>query len=293
MINRLERAGYAHRRPDPADRRRVRVVPDPAATARVVAVYEPFYVRLAAVFAEYTPDEVAVIADWFGRVTVEMRAHLAEVRAAEPGPRRRSGRLVKWAGNLRRGVLWPDADTHRHLRRAGSRTEGYGTRLVAVRGPPHRPRLRARPLHGRFCMKNPSPHGRFGIKAGAKAGSRPGAKQAGGGKTPRTLGPQGEFAMPRTTTPALPPVASFDELGLPPELVTTLAAQEVRAPFPIQAATLPNSLAGRDILGRAAPARARPSPSAWPCWPVRRDSRRTRSGRWRWSSYPRASWRSR
>lgn len=86
VINRLERAGYAHRRPDPADRRRVRVVPDPAATARVVAVYEPFYVRLAAVFAEYTPDEVAVIADWFGRVTVEMRAHLAEVRAAEPGP---------------------------------------------------------------------------------------------------------------------------------------------------------------------------------------------------------------
>lgn len=62
-------------------------------------------------------------------------------------------------------------------------------------------------------MKNPSAHGRFGIKAGAKAGSKPGAKH--GGKTPRTLGPQGEFAMPRTGTPALPPVASFDELGLP------------------------------------------------------------------------------
>lgn len=56
--------------------------------------------------------------------------------------------------------------------------------------------------------------------------------------------------MPRTSTPALPPVASFDELGLPAELVRTLAEQEVREPFPIQAATLPNSLAGRDILGR-------------------------------------------
>ncbi|MFD8145769.1 DEAD/DEAH box helicase [Streptomyces sp. NPDC059708] len=98
-------------------------------------------------------------------------------------------------------------------------------------------------------MKNPSAHGRFGIKAATSAGSRP--KGGGGaGKAPRTLGPQGEFAMPRTTTPALPPAASFDELGLPPELVKTLADQQVREPFPIQAATLPNSLAGRDILGR-------------------------------------------
>lgn len=97
-------------------------------------------------------------------------------------------------------------------------------------------------------MKNPSAHGRFGIKAGAKASSKGGAK--GGGKTPRTLGPQGEYSMPRTTTPALPPVESFSELGLPPELVTTMADQGVSEPFPIQAATLPNSLAGRDILGR-------------------------------------------
>ncbi|MET9608148.1 helix-turn-helix domain-containing protein [Streptomyces sp. NPDC006512] len=86
VLNRLERAGYAHRRPDPADRRRVRVVADPAAAARVVAVYEPFYARLGALFAEYSPEEVAVIADWFGRAAVEMRAHLAQVRSGEIGP---------------------------------------------------------------------------------------------------------------------------------------------------------------------------------------------------------------
>ncbi|MFE1794102.1 DEAD/DEAH box helicase, partial [Streptomyces sp. NPDC059525] len=103
--------------------------------------------------------------------------------------------------------------------------------------------------HGRFCMKNPSAHGRFGIKAAASAGSRS-KGGSGAGKAPRTLGPQGEFAMPRTATPALPPVESFGELGLPAELVETLAAQQMRDPFPIQAATLPNSLAGRDILGR-------------------------------------------
>ncbi|MCX4545195.1 MarR family transcriptional regulator [Streptomyces sp. NBC_01565] len=85
VLNRLERAGYAHRQPDPADRRRVRVVADPAAAARLVAVYEPFYARLGAVFAEYSPEEVAVIADWFGRATVEIRAHLAQVRSGELG----------------------------------------------------------------------------------------------------------------------------------------------------------------------------------------------------------------
>ncbi|MFE3760551.1 MarR family winged helix-turn-helix transcriptional regulator [Streptomyces sp. NPDC059104] len=86
VLNRLERAGYAHRRPDPADRRRVRVVADPAATARVVAVYEPFYARLGTVFAEYTPDEIAVIADWFERAAQQLRAHHDEVCGDAPGP---------------------------------------------------------------------------------------------------------------------------------------------------------------------------------------------------------------
>lgn len=81
VLNRLERAGYAQRRPDPADRRRVRVVADPAARARIFAVYQPFYDRLGTLFADYTPDEIAVIADWFGRAAGEVRAHLAQVRS--------------------------------------------------------------------------------------------------------------------------------------------------------------------------------------------------------------------
>ncbi len=42
----------------------------------------------------------------------------------------------------------------------------------------------------------------------------------------------------------------FAELGVRPEIVATLTAQGIDAPFPIQAATLPDSLAGRDVLGR-------------------------------------------
>ena len=43
---------------------------------------------------------------------------------------------------------------------------------------------------------------------------------------------------------------TFTALGLPKPLVDALAAQGVVSPFPIQAATLPHSLAGRDVLGR-------------------------------------------
>lgn len=43
---------------------------------------------------------------------------------------------------------------------------------------------------------------------------------------------------------------SFAELGVPAALVSVLADRGIAAPFPIQVATLPDSLAGRDVLGR-------------------------------------------
>ncbi|MGI4894370.1 MAG: DEAD/DEAH box helicase, partial [Janthinobacterium lividum] len=43
---------------------------------------------------------------------------------------------------------------------------------------------------------------------------------------------------------------SFAQLGVPAPLVEVLTARGVEAPFPIQTATLPDSLGGRDVLGR-------------------------------------------
>ncbi|GHJ97278.1 DEAD/DEAH box helicase [Streptomyces sp. NE5-10] len=68
--------------------------------------------------------------------------------------------------------------------------------------------------------------------------------------SPRPAASKDDFAQPVGHTPALPAVASFDELGLPAEVRELLTAQGVVTPFPIQAATLPNALAGRDVLGR-------------------------------------------
>jgi superfamily II DNA/RNA helicase len=48
----------------------------------------------------------------------------------------------------------------------------------------------------------------------------------------------------------VPEGITFAELGVPAQLVGALAAAGVTNPFPIQAATLPDSLAGRDVLGR-------------------------------------------
>ncbi|MFE2158600.1 DEAD/DEAH box helicase [Streptomyces lydicus] len=89
--------------------------------------------------------------------------------------------------------------------------------------------------------------GRGGYRSGGP--NRSGTGRSGGsGRRPATR--QGEFALPVTHTPALPPAETFAELDMPSTLLAALSAQGMSAPFPIQAATLPNSLAGRDVLGR-------------------------------------------
>ncbi|WP_217228928.1 DEAD/DEAH box helicase [Streptomyces anulatus] len=46
------------------------------------------------------------------------------------------------------------------------------------------------------------------------------------------------------------PTITFGDLGLPDGIVRKLAQNGVTTPFPIQAATIPDALAGKDILGR-------------------------------------------
>ncbi|MGW0732226.1 DEAD/DEAH box helicase [Streptomyces sp. NPDC002851] len=97
-----------------------------------------------------------------------------------------------------------------------------------------------------------------GKPAGKPAATNPGRRAQGGqgqgqgrrAPARRSVPPQGEFAMPETVVPALPAVDAFADLDMPAALLKTLTAQGVTEPFPIQGATLPNSLAGRDILGR-------------------------------------------
>ncbi|MFF3562154.1 DEAD/DEAH box helicase [Streptomyces sp. NPDC002574] len=94
--------------------------------------------------------------------------------------------------------------------------------------------------------------GTGGSRAGGKtySSNRSGAPSRSGGQRRRPAAPQGEFALPVTTTPALPAVEAFADLDMPKQLLAALVSEGVTVPFPIQGATLPNSLAGRDVLGR-------------------------------------------
>ncbi|MER8161272.1 DEAD/DEAH box helicase [Streptomyces sp. NPDC094472] len=89
-----------------------------------------------------------------------------------------------------------------------------------------------------------------GSRFGSPAPSRSGGPRRSGGHGRRPATAQGEFALPKTITPALPAVEAFADLDMPEQLLAALTAQDVNVPFPIQGATLPNTLAGRDVLGR-------------------------------------------
>ncbi|WP_405686478.1 DEAD/DEAH box helicase [Streptomyces sp. NBC_00057] len=97
---------------------------------------------------------------------------------------------------------------------------------------------------GGFRSQSP---GRQGGQGGGRYGA-PDRRSGGFGRRPAAK--QGEFAPPKTITPALPAAEAFADLDMPAPLLAALAAEGVTTPFPIQAATLPNSLAGRDVLGR-------------------------------------------
>src|SRR5689334_4955154 len=46
-------------------------------------------------------------------------------------------------------------------------------------------------------------------------------------------------------------VPTFDDLGVPADLVAALQRDAITEPFPVQAATIPDALAGRDVCGKA------------------------------------------
>ena len=87
------------------------------------------------------------------------------------------------------------------------------------------------------------------LRLAGTAPFRRSGRSGGYGRRPAAV--QGEFALPKTITPALPAVEAFADLDMPDAAAgRRSAAQGVTVPFPIQAATLPNALAGRDVLGR-------------------------------------------
>ncbi|MFR9730760.1 DEAD/DEAH box helicase [Saccharopolyspora sp. MS10] len=84
---------------------------------------------------------------------------------------------------------------------------------------------------------------------------RPSSSPATRSRRPRRRGPAKPAAAPAPSlfdqvgVTAVDP-APFDSLGLPQKLVAALAEAGLVEAFPIQAATIPDALSGRDVLGR-------------------------------------------
>lgn len=100
-------------------------------------------------------------------------------------------------------------------------------------------------------------------RSGAPASNQPRRRRSRGGRgtgtgtaapagtptTPRDAAPRAAAPAPAPARP-VPENASFADLGVPADLVAALAGMDRTTAFPIQAATLPDTMGGRDVLGR-------------------------------------------
>lgn len=81
LIDRLERAGYVRRAPDPDDRRKVIVEPvgRPAALDDVMA---PARQKIGEILGEYSPEQLDVLFDYFARAAQAYREAAEQLRAS-------------------------------------------------------------------------------------------------------------------------------------------------------------------------------------------------------------------
>ena len=114
-------------------------------------------------------------------------------------------------------------------------------------------------------MNSPAPSSGTSRRSGNRRPSRQGAQQGNQGHNPaprhaqlsrqaaaapRATEPASSFDLEAASTSAVVHAADFAVLGVPAPMIEVLARTGVTAPFPIQSATLPDSMAGRDLLGR-------------------------------------------
>src|SRR5262245_28404469 len=85
VVDRLERAGYLERRPDPADRRSVTLHPVAARTADLAAARASADRELERLLAGHDPSQRAAILDFLGRANAVVANEAAVLRAASRG----------------------------------------------------------------------------------------------------------------------------------------------------------------------------------------------------------------
>ena len=85
VLDRLERAGYIRRRPDPADRRRLVVEVTQATAARDAEVFGGLICQTSDLLSGYTDDQLLVIDDFLTRIR-QLTAAYAETLGGQDEP---------------------------------------------------------------------------------------------------------------------------------------------------------------------------------------------------------------
>ncbi|MQY07024.1 MarR family winged helix-turn-helix transcriptional regulator [Actinomadura macrotermitis] len=80
VIDRLEKAGYVRRSPDPDDRRRVIIEVVPEALARFGAYFEPIGHSFAEIVGGYDDERLGFLLDWLRDNNARMPGVIEEVR---------------------------------------------------------------------------------------------------------------------------------------------------------------------------------------------------------------------
>ncbi|MFK3778456.1 MarR family winged helix-turn-helix transcriptional regulator [Agrobacterium sp. NPDC089420] len=64
LLDRLEKAGFIKRLPDPADRRRVLATPDPEKIHGLFQIYAPLQEKMEALYGDYDERQLEIIIDF-------------------------------------------------------------------------------------------------------------------------------------------------------------------------------------------------------------------------------------
>jgi len=90
VIDRLERAGFAKRQPDPHDRRKVIVVPSPERLPEIGKLFESLARNMARVMSSYSAKESELLIDFMQRATHTMQQENLKLRAGSSSAKSRN-----------------------------------------------------------------------------------------------------------------------------------------------------------------------------------------------------------
>jgi DNA-binding MarR family transcriptional regulator len=105
VIDRLERAGFARRQPDPQDRRKVIVVPLPERLAEVGKLFESISRNMSRVMSRYPAQEAEILIDFMQNVRDIMRQENLKLRSQSGRNNGRRAVSLRSARTLGTGAL--------------------------------------------------------------------------------------------------------------------------------------------------------------------------------------------